>query len=155
MSRAAEQINRSMLRVRDAIDAQYSDELDLATLAAIAHVTPAHLVRSFRGVFGETPHRYLQRRRVERAMFLLRTLDWPVTRVCVEVGFTSLGTFGRTFRDLVGESPTSYRSRGPLPAAPTCFTMAWMRPAVFREPAEQDADFGEAPAPATPLASAS
>lgn len=129
MSRAVEEINRSMLRVRDAIDARYRDELDLAELAAIAHVTPAHLVRSFRRVFGETPHRYLQRRRVERAMYLLRSTDWSVTRVCGEVGFSSLGTFGRTFAAIVGESPTAHRARGPMPAVPSCFTMAWARPA--------------------------
>lgn len=129
MSRAVEEINRSMLRVRDAIDARYRDELDLAALAAVAHVTPAHLVRSFRGVFGETPHRYLQRRRVERAMYLLRSTDWPVTRICVEVGFSSLGTFGRTFAAVVGETPTAHRARGPVPPVPSCFTMAWARPA--------------------------
>ncbi len=123
-----------MLRVRDAIDARYAEELDLAGLAALVHVTPAHLVRSFRGVFGETPHRYLQRRRVERAMFLLRSTEWPVTRICAEVGFASLGTFGRTFTRIVGESPTAYRRHGPLPPVPACVTMAWMRPAVFREP---------------------
>ncbi|WP_199423072.1 helix-turn-helix transcriptional regulator [Actinotalea solisilvae] len=134
MGRATEEINRAMLRVRDAIDGGYRDELDLATLAAVAHVTPDHLVRSFRRVFGETPHRYLQRRRVERAMFLLRSTSWPVTRICLEVGFTSLGTFGRTFTAVVGESPTVYRGRGDLPAVPGCVTLAWMRPAVFRDP---------------------
>ncbi|MCV2394835.1 AraC family transcriptional regulator [Actinotalea sp. M2MS4P-6] len=152
MSRSGEEINRAMLRVRDAIDAGYRDELDLATLAALVPVTPAHLVRAFRGVFGETPHRYVQRRRVERAMFLLRSTDWSVTRICTEVGFTSLGTFGRTFTAVVGESPSAYRRRGPLPAVPGCVTMAWMRPAVFREPVD-DADFGEAPARPGPVVS--
>ena len=80
-----------MLRVRDAIDRDFAEELDLETLAALAHVSPDHLVRTFRSVFGETPHRYLQRRRVERAMFLLRTTDLPVTDVCLQVGYTSLG----------------------------------------------------------------
>lgn len=129
MSRAAEETNRAMLRVRDAIDRDYAAELDLATLAAIAHVSPDHLIRAFRGVFGETPHRcYLQRRRVERAMVLLRSTDRPVTEICLAVGFGSLGTFGRTFAAVVGESPTRYRARGPLPPAPGCFTMAWTRP---------------------------
>ncbi len=143
-----------MLRVRDAIDRGYREALDLEALAGVAHVTPAHLVRSFRRVFGETPHRYLQRRRVERAMFLLRSTDWSVTRICVEVGFTSLGTFGRTFTAVVGEPPTTYRARGALPAVPGCVTMAWMRPAVFREPDRttpgEDADFGEAHASRRP-----
>jgi AraC-like DNA-binding protein len=68
-----------MLRVRDAIDRDFAEELALETLAALAHVSPDHLVRTFRSVFGETPHRYLQRRRIERAMFLLRTTELPVT----------------------------------------------------------------------------
>ncbi|MCW2757396.1 MAG: hypothetical protein JWO46_1142, partial [Nocardioidaceae bacterium] len=64
-------------------------------------------------------------------MYLLRTTDQPVTEVCLQVGFGSLGTFGRTFRDVVGESPSSYRARGPMPAAPGCFTRAWTRPASY------------------------
>jgi AraC-like DNA-binding protein len=128
VGRETEQINRAMLRVRDAIDRDYATELDVATLAAVAHVSPDHLIRAFRGVFGETPHRYLQRRRVERAMFLLRTTDAPVLEICLAVGFGSLGTFGRTFTAVVGESPTRHRARGPLPSAPGCFTMAWTRP---------------------------
>jgi len=145
VSRAVEEINRSMLRVRDAIDARYRDELDLASLAAVAHVTPAHLVRSFRRVFGETPHRYLQRRRVERAMYLLRSTDWSVTRICTEVGFTSLGTFGRTFAAVVGESPTAHRARGPMAPVPSCFTMAWARPAQAAPGAAQPAQSAQMP----------
>jgi AraC-like DNA-binding protein len=118
-----------MLRVRDTIDREYATELDVATLARIASVSPDHLIRTFRTVFGETPHLYLQRRRVERAMALLRDTDQPILEVCLAVGFTSLGTFGRTFREIVGESPRQWRSRGPLPPAPGCFTMAWARPA--------------------------
>src|SRR4029078_9476714 len=79
----------------------------------------------------ETPHRYLQRRRVERAMFLLRISDLDVTEVCLAVGFTSLGTFSRTFSSIVGQSPTEYAALGTLPPAPGCFTMAWMRPSTF------------------------
>src|SRR5882757_4098551 len=100
-----------MLRARDAMDRTYSEPLDIPSLAAIAHVSQAHFIRTFRATFGETPHRYLQRRRVERAMFLLRDTDRTVTEICLEVGFTSLGTFSRTFRDIVGESPTDYRTR--------------------------------------------
>ena len=129
----APEVNRAMLRVRDAIDRDYALELDVDAMAGIAAVSPAHLIRTFRRVFGETPHRYLQRRRVERAMFLLRSTDRSVTDVCFAVGFGSLGTFSRTFREIVGESPTVYRRRGPLPPADGCFTMAWTRPSSFGE----------------------
>ena len=75
------------------------------------------------------PHHYLQRRRVERAMSLLRDTGRSVTDICFEVGFGSLGTFSRTFRAIVGRSPRDYRRAAPRTAAPTCFTMAWTRPA--------------------------
>jgi transcriptional regulator GlxA family with amidase domain len=128
VSRAVEETNRRMLRARDAMDRGYADPLDVPALARLAHVSPRHFNRTFRATFGETPHRYLQRRRVERAMFLLRSCDRSVTEICMEVGFTSLGTFSRTFREIVGESPSAYRRHGPLPQVPTCFAMAWMRP---------------------------
>ncbi len=128
VSRAAEESNRRLLRARDTMDRDYAKPLDLPALARVAHVSAVHFSRTFRATFGETPHRYLQRRRVERAMFLLRSGDRSVTDICLEVGFTSLGTFSRTFRDIVGESPTAYRRRGPLADVPTCFAMAWMRP---------------------------
>ena len=101
-----------MLRVRDAIDRDYATELDTAALARIAHLSPFHLIRTFAAVFGETPHRYLQRRRVQRAMVLLRDSDVSVTEVCHAVGFSSLGTFSRTFTQVVGEPPSRYRRRG-------------------------------------------
>jgi transcriptional regulator GlxA family with amidase domain len=107
MSRAVEESNRHLLRARDAMDRTYAQPLDVRTLARIAHVSEAHFIRTFRATFGETPHRYLQRRRVERAMFLLRETDRSVTEICVDVGFTSLGTFSRTFRSIVGEPPTA------------------------------------------------
>jgi transcriptional regulator GlxA family with amidase domain len=121
-----------MLRARDAMDRTYAEPLDVPALARIAFVSPAHFSRTFRATFGETPHRYLQRRRVERAMFLLRTSGRSVTEICVDVGFTSLGTFSRTFRDIVGEPPSAYRKRGggtSVDAVPTCFAKAWLRPA--------------------------
>ena len=133
MSTAQERTNRAMLRVRDMIDREYDRDLDVATLAAAAHVSPDHLIRTFRSVFGETPHRYLQRRRVERAMFLLRTSERDVTDVCMAVGFSSLGTFSRTFSAIVGTSPSEYAARGAVPPAPGCFTMAWMRPSTFTD----------------------
>ena len=95
-----------MLRARDTMDRAFARPLDVPALARVAHVSPAHFSRQFRATFGETPHRYLQRRRVERAMELLRETDRPVTAICFDVGFTSLGTFSRTFRAIVGESPS-------------------------------------------------
>lgn len=133
MSRAVEETNRRMLRARDAMDRRYAGPLDIRALARIASVSDAHFVRTFRATFGETPHRYLQRRRVERAMFLLRESDRSVTDVCFEVGFNSLGTFSRTFHEIVGDTPVAYRARGGHLAVPTCFTMAWMRPSSFGE----------------------
>ena len=88
MSREAEDLNRRLLRARDAMDRAYAEPLDVRTVAAVAHVSEAHFSRSFRAVFGETPHRYLQRRRVERSMFLLRETDRSVTDICFDVGFT-------------------------------------------------------------------
>ena len=121
-----------MLRARDAIDRTYSQTLDIPALARVASVSNAHFIRTFRATFGETPHRYLQRRRVERAMFLLRETQRNITDVCLDVGFTSLGTFSRTFRDIVGVTPTDYRANSEVIRAPTCFTMAWMRPSQDR-----------------------
>ncbi len=133
MSRAVEENNRRLLRARDAMDRTYAQPLDIPALARIAMVSEAHFIRTFRATFGETPHRYLQRRRVERAMFLLRATDRSVTEICFDVGFTSLGTFSRTFRDIVGETPSAYRRRGSSPSVPTCFSMAWTRPSSFGE----------------------
>ena len=129
MSRAVEERNRRMLRVRDAMDRDYAKPLDIPTLARIGYVSEAHFIRTFRATFGETPHRYLQRRRIERSMALLRDTATPVTDVALTVGFTSLGTFSRTFRDIVGTSPTDYRARADSPAVPGCVARAWMRPA--------------------------
>src|SRR4030088_2032744 len=109
MNRAVEDSNRRLLRARDAMDRTYAQPLDVPTLARIACVSEAHFIRTFRATFGETPHRYLQRRRVERAMFLLRETDRSVTDVCLDVGFTSLGTFSRTFHEIVNETPVEYR----------------------------------------------
>ncbi|TMD03565.1 MAG: helix-turn-helix transcriptional regulator [Chloroflexi bacterium] len=122
-----------MLRARDAMDRAYAEPLDVPALAGIAHVSEAHFIRTFRATFGETPHRYLQRRRVERAMYLLRATNRDVTEICLDVGFTSLGTFSRSFRDIVGEAPSAYRERGPILAVPNCFAMAWTRPSSFGE----------------------
>jgi AraC-like DNA-binding protein len=151
VSRETEDFNRRLLRARDAMDRAYAEPLDVRAVAAIAHVSEAHFIRSFRSVFGETPHRYLQRRRVERSMFLLRETDHSVTDICLDVGFSSLGTFSRTFREIVGETPTDYRTgNGPI-VAPNCFQMMAMRP--MRAPAAvtgQSSSFGEAAAAPAP-----
>lgn len=125
--------NRLMLRARDAMDRSFGDELDIDALATVACVSSAHFIRTFKATFGETPHRYLQRRRVERAMYLLRSTTRSITDICMEVGFSSLGTFSRTFTDIVNESPTQYRARGPIPAIPGCFVKTWTRPSSFGE----------------------
>jgi AraC-like DNA-binding protein len=132
-----EERNRWLLRARDAIDRDYAQPLDIPALARVALVSEAHFVRTFRATFGETPHRYLQRRRVERAMALLRNTDRSVTDICWAVGFSSLGTFSRTFSDIVGRSPSAFRREAPAPdRVPNCFTMSWSRPSSFGEGAE-------------------
>ena len=144
MSRETEDFNRRLLRARDAMDRAYAEPLDVRTVAAVAHVSEAHFIRSFRGVFGETPHRYLQRRRVERSMFLLRETDRSVTDICFDIGFTSLGTFSRTFREIVGETPSVYRKgNGPI-IAPHCVQLAAMRPRLTAGEIRQRSSFGEA-----------
>ncbi|QJU54886.1 AraC family transcriptional regulator [Herbiconiux sp. KACC 21604] len=153
MTREREESNRRLLRARDAIDRAYAEPLDIATLARVALVSEAHFIRSFKAAFGESPHRYLQRRRVERAMFLLRETDRPILDICLEVGFSSLGTFGRTFRDIAGETPTECRRRGPIGFVPTCFVKTWARPSSLPPAAAidslghvtQGSSFGEAP----------
>src|SRR4249920_128475 len=96
------------------------------------------------------PHRYLQRRRVERSMFLLRETDRSVTDICLDVGFNSLGTFSRTFREIVGQSPSAYRATNEPMVAPNCFQMLAMRPLVAVGAPARSSRFGEATAAATP-----
>jgi transcriptional regulator GlxA family with amidase domain len=122
-----------MLRARDAMDREFALPLGVPSLAAIACVSEANFIRSFKSTFGETPHRYLQCRRIERAMYLLRTTDTSVTDICMATGFSSLGSFSRTFRDIVGESPTEFRGRGALAPVPSCFVKIWTRPSSFGE----------------------
>lgn len=130
------------------MDRAYAEPLDVRALAAVAHLSEAHFSRSFRACFGETPHRYLQRRRVERSMFLLRETERSVTEVCFDVGFSSVGTFSRTFREIVGETPSDYRAgHGPI-MAPNCVWMAGTRPVGTAREAMRSSSFGEADAPA-------
>ena len=138
------------------MDRAYAEPLDVAAVAAVAHISEAHFSRSFRAAFGETPHRYLQRRRVERSMFLLRETERSITDICFDVGFMSLGTFSRTFREIIGETPTTYRDgHGPM-VAPNCVQMWAMRPRVGvgesarAEGATKSSSFGEAAAASAP-----
>ena len=133
MAADRELTNRLMLRARDAMDRDDRSDLDASALARISCVSPAHFIRTFKATFGETPHRYLQRRRVERAMYLLRTTTDSITTICMDVGFSSLGTFSRTFTEIVGETPSQYRTRGQLADVPSCFVKAWIRPSSFGE----------------------
>jgi AraC-like DNA-binding protein len=137
---AREDQNRRLLRARDAMDRDYAERLDLPALARLAHMSEGHFSRTFRATFGETPHRYLQRRRIERAMALLRAPASSVTDVGLRVGFDSLGAFSRAFLAIVGVSPSQYRDRGLVTNAPDCFVRSWLRPVSF----------GEAPGPAAP-----
>ena len=127
--------NRRLLRARDEMDRSYADALDIEALARSVHLSRAHFIRSFRDTFGETPHRYLQRRRIERAMAFLRETDRPVSAISLDVGFLSLGTFSRTFHEIVGVSPSAYREReqaAPRAAiragVPGCMARLWDRP---------------------------
>jgi AraC-like DNA-binding protein len=95
-------------RAKDLIDRDFAAPLDVPALAREAHASRAHFVRSFKRAFGETPHRYLLRRRIERAKELLRNTPLSVTEVSLAVGFRSLGSFSSAFRQLVGESPSAY-----------------------------------------------
>jgi AraC-like DNA-binding protein len=111
-------------RARDHIDRNYREPLDLDRLAGVAGVSKYHFARSFEATYGETPIRYVTRRRIERAQDLLRVANLTVTEVCMAVGFASLGSFSSRFTQLVGESPTAYRDRWAArggPHVPGCF----------------------------------
>lgn len=111
-------------RARDHIDRHYQMPLDLDQLAGVARVSKFHFVRCFEAAYGQTPIRYLTRRRIERAQDLLRVANLTVTEVCMLVGFASLGSFSSRFAELVGESPTAYRDRWAArggPHVPGCY----------------------------------
>jgi AraC-like DNA-binding protein len=130
-------LERHLLRARDLADSRYGEPLDLRVLAQEAHVSPRHFSRSFRRIFGETPHQYLISRRLERARHLLRTTELSVAEICLEVGFSSVGSFTTTFTRHVGASPTTFRTAYAAPSdadrVPLCFAMAWARHGTFRE----------------------
>ena len=111
-------------RARDHVDRNYREPLELDELARVAGVSKYHFVRCFEATYGETPIRYLTRRRIERAQDLLRTANLTITEICMLVGFSSLGSFSSRFTQLVGESPTAYRDRWAArggPHVPGCY----------------------------------
>jgi AraC-like DNA-binding protein len=139
---AAHHPNRHLLRAKDAIDAGYRRPLDVAALARVAHLSPAHFSREFRRAFGETPHQYLLTRRLERAAALLRNTDHSVAEICFAVGLASVGSFTSSFRRVYRVTPTAYRAEHPPQVEalriPTCVLQAYARPqsSSFREDAE-------------------
>jgi AraC-like DNA-binding protein len=122
-------------RVRDRIDRDYTQPLDVEALARGVHMSAGHLSREFRRAYGESPYSYLMTRRIERAMALLRRGDLSVTEVCFAVGCSSLGTFSTRFTELVGVSPSTYRRRpaDALAGMPPCLAKQVTRPVRNRE----------------------
>jgi len=124
---------RRLLRAKDRMDAASHEEWPVRRLASVSGVSEAHFARSFKEAFGLPPHRYLLTRRIERAKTLLRDTELPITDIAFQTGWSSLGTFGRTFRDITGESPGAIRTRekagGHKPdLVPACFVSAANRP---------------------------
>ena len=124
---------RRLLRAKDRMDAASHEEWPVRRLADVSGVSEAHFARSFKEAFGVPPHRYLLTRRLERATALLRDTDLPIIEIAFETGWKSLGTFGRVFRDVTGESPSELRAREKaaphaLDRVPGCFVSAAHRP---------------------------
>jgi len=124
---------RRLLRAKDRMDAAAHEDWPVARLAGVSGVSQAHFARAFRDAFGLPPHRYLLTRRIERATALLRSTDLPILDIALDAGWKSLGTFGRTFRDVTGESPGDFRAReralaGEPGAVPACYLSAAHRP---------------------------
>jgi AraC-like DNA-binding protein len=126
-------LSRRLLRAKDRMDGASNEEWPVRRLARVSGISEAHFARSFKEAFGVPPHRYLLTRRIERATALLRDTDLPITEIAFETGWESLGTFGRTFRDITGESPGDLRARQKaatheLEQVPHCFVSAAQRP---------------------------
>ncbi len=124
---------RRLLRAKDRMDAASHEDWPVRRLARVSGVSAAHFARSFKQAFGVPPHRYLLTRRIERAMALLRDTDLSITEIAFDTGWRSLGTFGRTFRDVTGENPGAVRARAStathaLDRVPPCFVSAAHRP---------------------------
>jgi len=132
---------RHLLRARDVADARYFEPLTVADLACVAGLSPSHFSHAFSAAFGESPHRYLLTRRLERAAALLRATDWSVAHICFAVGWNSVGSFTTSFRRMFDRTPLAYR--GSFPPAesalriPCCVAQAYGRPQnrTFREDA--------------------
>ncbi len=140
---------RRLLRAKDRMDAAPNEEWPVRRLAGVSRVSAAHFARSFRDAFGVPPHRYLLTRRLERVTALLRDTDLSITEIAFETGWKSLGTFGRTFRDVTGESPSELRAREKaapheLESVPVCVLRAANRPdltiAVSEKRRQDEAD---------------
>ena len=126
---------RRLLRAKDRMDAASQEAWPVQRLAKVSSVSDAHFARSFKQAFGLPPHRYLLTRRIERAKALLRDTDTPILEIALQTGWSSLGTFGRTFRDVTGESPRELRAREraarhDLGRVPHCYISAAYRPAL-------------------------
>ena len=126
---------RRLLRAKDRMDAASHEEWPVERLARVSHVSEAHFARSFKQAFGTPPHRYLLTRRIERATALLRDTELSITEIAFQTGWASLGTFGRTFRDITGENPGAVRARARAAAqelgrVPACFLAAAHRPGL-------------------------
>ncbi|HVL00792.1 MAG TPA: AraC family transcriptional regulator [Dongiaceae bacterium] len=124
---------RRLLRAKDRMDAAFHEDWPIKRLASVSHVSEAHFARSFAEAFGVPPHRYLLTRRIERAVALLRETDLPITDIAFQTGWRSLGTFGRVFRDITGETPSIIRKRaraeaGEPGSVPACILQAAQRP---------------------------
>lgn len=124
---------RRLLRAKDRMDRASHEDWPVTRLAEVSAVSPAHFARSFKQAFGLPPHRYLLSRRIERAVALLRETDLPVTEIAAQTGWASLGTFGRIFRDITGDTPGNVRLReraGPASAGPVpeCHARSAQRP---------------------------
>lgn len=129
------EVLRRLLRAKDRMDAASQEQWPVRRLARVSGVSQAHFARSFKEAFGVPPHRYLLTRRIEKAAALLRDTDLSVTDIAFQTGWQSLGTFGRTFRDVTGESPSEHRARQQatphdLEWVPACFVSAAERPAL-------------------------
>ena len=140
---------RRLLRAKDRMDAASHEAWPVGRLAGVSGVSEAHFARSFRQAFGVPPHRYLLTRRIEQATALLRDTDLPIIDIALQTGWNSLGTFGRTFRDVTGESPSGLRAREraaphALDRAPYCFVSAAHRPDLTIAVSEKRRQIGRA-----------
>jgi transcriptional regulator GlxA family with amidase domain len=145
---------RRLLRAKDWMDAASNEQWPVQRLARVSGVSEAHFARSFKDAFGAPPHRYLLTRRIERATALLRDTDLAITEIAFQTGWDSLGSFGRTFRDITGESPSALRAREQaashdLAEVPHCFVSAAHRPhlkmAVSEKRRRETGDNGPGP----------